>query len=77
MQTIWVTLLHELVPNDKLGRVSSIDLLGSLSLLPISYLLVGALADQRGPAWVFLAGGILNLVLIGIALSLRDIRTLA
>lgn len=54
LQTIWVTLLHELVPNDKLGRVSSIDLLGSLSLLPISYLVVGILADRLGPAWVFL-----------------------
>jgi MFS family permease len=77
LQTIWVTLLHELVPNDKLGRVSSIDLLGSLSLLPISYLVVGILADQLGPAWVFLAGGILKLVLNGFALSLRDIRRLA
>src|SRR5262249_28870479 len=27
-QTIWVTLLHELVPNHLLGRVASIDLLG-------------------------------------------------
>ena len=34
LQTIWVTLLHELVPNEKLGRVSSIDLLGSFLLTP-------------------------------------------
>ncbi|MDQ6661240.1 MAG: MFS transporter [Chloroflexota bacterium] len=77
LQTIWVTLLHELVPNDKLGRVSSIDLLGTLSLAPIAYLVAGSLADHFGPAWVFLAGGFLNLVLNGIALSLRDIRELA
>ncbi len=76
LQTIWVTLLHKLVPNDKLGRVSSIDLLGSLCLLPISYLIAGILTDHIGPSWVFIAGGILNLILNGIALSVRDIRNL-
>jgi MFS family permease len=76
LQTIWVTLLHELVPNEKLGRVSSIDLLGSFLLTPLGYLLAGSLADHLNPAWVFLAGGILNLLLNGIALSLRDIRSL-
>ncbi|MHB8599156.1 MAG: hypothetical protein ACYDER_20380 [Ktedonobacteraceae bacterium] len=29
LQTIWETLLHKLVPHDKLGQVSSIDLPGS------------------------------------------------
>lgn len=76
LQTIWVTLLHKLVPNDKLGRVSSIDLLGSLCLLPISYLIAGILTDHIGPSWVFFAGGILNLILSAIALSVRDIRNL-
>lgn len=77
LQTIWVTLLHELVPNDKLGRVSSIDAFGSFCLLPISYLLAGVLADHIGPAWVFVAGGVFNLVLSAIALCIRDIRALA
>ncbi len=76
LQTIWVTLLHKLVPNDKLGRVSSIDLLGSLCLLPISYLIAGILTDHIGPSWVFIAGGILNLILNSIALSVRDVRNL-
>jgi hypothetical protein len=44
-----------------------------MSLTPFSYLV----ADHLGPAWVFLAGGVLNLMLNGFALSLRDIRRLA
>jgi MFS family permease len=63
LQTIWVTLSHELVPNEKLGRVSSIDLLGSLALMPPAYALTGVLADRIGPALVFVAGGAIKALL--------------
>jgi len=75
-QTIWVTLLHRLVPNDKLGRVSSIDLLGSMALLPIGYALAGVLTDSSGPRSVFVAGGTLCVLLNIIPLFLRAIREL-
>lgn len=58
LQTIWITLLHELVPNQLLGRVASIDLLGSLCLLPVGYALVGVLTTasaRRGS--LFLVAG--------------------
>jgi MFS family permease len=51
-QTIWVTLLQELTPSDKLGRVASIDLLGSFCLQPLGFLLAGHVADSFGPRWV-------------------------
>ncbi len=73
---LWETLLQEFVPGDKLGRVNSMDQLGSLCLLPVGYALAGVLADQIGPGWVLILGGSLNLVLAGIALSFRDIRHL-
>ncbi len=75
-QVIWITVMQELVPADKLGRVSSIDFLGSLCLTPISFAIVGPLADHVGPGWVFIAGGILNLALTLMALCVRDIRRL-
>lgn len=74
---IWVTVLQEIVPSDKLGRVSSIDWLGSLALLPIGYALTGVLTDHIGPAWVFVGAGVMNLSLCLIALSARGIRELA
>lgn len=68
--------MTELVPNDMLRRVSSIDLLGSLGLLPTGYALAGVLTDQVGPAWVFVAGGAMNLTLYLIPLFMRQIRAL-
>jgi MFS family permease len=76
MQIIWVTLLYELVPADKLGRVSSVDLLGSLGLLPVGYILAGWFGDRLGPSTVFLLSGIVMVILNIIPLFLRDIRKL-
>ncbi len=73
---IWQTVLQELVPADKLGRVSSVDLLGSFALLPLGYALAGVLADHIGPAWVFIAAGSANLAFTVIGLGVRGIRTL-
>ncbi len=77
LQTTWVTLLHELVPNEKLGRVASVDLLGSLGLLPIGYVVAGWLTDRFGPASVFLIGGGIIAVLDSIPLFLRGIREIS
>lgn len=75
-EVVWLTTLQELVPADKLGRVSSVDWLGSLCLQPVGLALVGALVDSMGPAWVFVAGGAVNLVLTLIGLTSREIRNL-
>jgi MFS family permease len=73
-QTIWVTLLHELTPPEKLGRVASIDLLGSFCLQPLGFLLAGLVADSLGPAWVFFGAGLLNLALYTFPLFLPGIQ---
>jgi MFS family permease len=74
MYIIWSTLLYELVPNEKLGRVTSVDLLGSLGLLPFGYVLAGWLGDRSGPAFVFFIGGLSMVILNCIPLFLRSIR---
>jgi MFS family permease len=73
---IWGTLQQEKVPNDKLGRVSSITQLGIASALPGGLVVAGLLADYVGPATVFAIGGILVVVPAAIALCFRDIRQL-
>ncbi len=75
-ELIWVTSLQELVPPDKLGRVSSVDWVGSLALLPVGLALVGVLTDRFGPSWVFVAGGSLTLLLELFALTVPGIRSL-
>ncbi|EFH83883.1 MFS transporter [Ktedonobacter racemifer] len=71
---IWVTLMQELVPEEMLGRVSSIDQLGAWSLLPLGYALTGLATDSFGPGLVFLIAGLGNILLTLIALAVPAIR---
>jgi DHA3 family tetracycline resistance protein-like MFS transporter len=75
-EVIWVTTLQQLVPPEKLGRVTSVDWVGSLALLPVGLALVGVLTDRIGPSWVFVAGGALNTLLELIAFAVPSIRKL-
>jgi DHA3 family tetracycline resistance protein-like MFS transporter len=52
-----------MVPQEKLGRVSSIDALGSFVFLPLGFAFAGILTDRIGPANVFVLGGSLVLLL--------------
>jgi MFS family permease len=73
---IWYTVLQELIPGDKLGRVSSIDMLGSLCLTPIGYALGGVVTDRIGPRLVFIGCGIISALMPVAGLSVRGIRAL-
>lgn len=75
-EIIWVTTMQELTPADKLGRVSSVDWLGSLCLQPIGLVVVGALTDAIGPSWVFIGGGLFSAALVLLGLTSRSIRAL-
>jgi len=64
----WVQSLQEIVPPAQLGRVASIDELGSDALLPIGFGLAGIAADHLGTAPVFLLGGTLGAAIISLGL---------
>jgi MFS family permease len=53
----WIHLVQEKIPNEKLGRVSSLDQLGSTSLMPVGMLAAGWATEIIGPAPVFIIGG--------------------
>lgn len=73
---IWVNTLQEMVPHEMLGRVSSIDYLGSFVLLPIGYGIAGWATDSVGAPMVLLVGGILTALLALAGLSHPSIRQL-
>lgn len=73
---IWMNTLQELVPRQVLGRVSSIDLLGSLCLLPVGHGVTGWAADRIGASMVFIIGGAITLGLAAFGLTQREIRQL-
>ena len=56
----WTHLLQEKIPNEQLGRVSSIDTMGSMSLMPVGMALAGWATAAFGPALIFIVGGALT-----------------
>jgi DHA3 family tetracycline resistance protein-like MFS transporter len=73
---VWNTVQQEKVPNEILGRVSSITQLGLAVTLPGGLVLAGLLADQIGPAQVFALAGALVIMPSLAGLCVRDIRQL-
>lgn len=67
-QVIWTTMLQQLVPRKLLGRVSSVDWLVSIGLVPLSYALTGPASDLLGPGTTMvygaLAGAVITILLI-------------
>lgn len=73
---VWTHTLQEMVPAKLLGRVYSIDALGSFVLLPIGFSLSGWATDAFGATNVFLVGGLGTIVLILLGLTHPAIRNL-
>ena len=73
---IWTNTLQEMVPHELLGRVYSIDALGSWVLLPVGFAIVGWATDLVGAPTVFLVGGFATIALTLIGLSHPAIRNL-
>ena len=74
LNLVWANTLQEMVPADLLGRVSSVDGLGSYALLPVGYGLSGFAADHIGAPTVFVLGGAASVVLIGLGLLHPAVR---
>jgi DHA3 family tetracycline resistance protein-like MFS transporter len=73
---IWTHTLQEMVPGNLLGRVYSIDALGSFVLLPIGFALAGWGTELVGAPTVFLVGGAGTILLVLLGLSHPAIRRL-
>lgn len=73
---IWANLMQEKVPPEKMGRVSSVDSLGSFVLLPIGYAFTGWLIDAIGVSSVFIAAGVVTALVSLLPLLHPEIRKL-
>jgi MFS family permease len=74
--TVWETALQERIPEAAQSRVSSFDYLGSLTLMPLGYLVVGPAADLLGAKPTAAAAtGITLAVALAVAAG-RDVRSL-
>jgi len=73
-QIIWTTLLQQLVPRELLGRVSSLDWLVSVGLVPVSFALTGPVAGAIGPEWTMVAAGTVGALLMSALLFAPGVR---
>jgi len=73
---IWTHTLQEMVPGELLGRVYSIDALGSFVLLPIGFSIAGWATELVGAPTVFLVGGLGTITLAALGIFHPAIRNL-
>lgn len=57
---VWTTLIHRLVPTELLGRVSSLDWLVSIGLIPLSFALTGPIAEGIGTTATLVGAGLIG-----------------
>jgi DHA3 family tetracycline resistance protein-like MFS transporter len=72
----WTNALQDHVPDELLGRVYSLDYLGSAALIPVGYLVAGVASDAFGPSAVFLTGGLVSALILAAMTALPQIRAL-
>lgn len=71
---IWTNLMQELVPQEQMGRVSSIDMLGSFVFMPVGYALAGWATELIGPSMVFIIFSLLSALFAVVGLLFPSIR---
>lgn len=59
-EIVWSTLQQTLVPRELLGRVASVDWFVSSSLIPVSFIVVGPLAEGVGADTALVGAGVLG-----------------
>ena len=71
---VWATLKQRHVPGTMLGRVSSIDWLISIGLLPLSFALTGPVAGAIGTRGTLVAAGVVGAVVTCAAFLVPGVR---
>ncbi len=72
----WTNLLQERIPQELLGRVASIDYIGSAALLPAGLGLAGWATEYAGASTVFALGGAVTVGLVILGFSHPAVKRL-
>jgi DHA3 family tetracycline resistance protein-like MFS transporter len=72
---VWATAKQRHVPADMLGRVSSLDWLISIGLLPLSFALTGPVSGAIGVRATLIGAGVLGAAVTFAALFVRGVRS--
>ncbi len=72
---VWATAKQRHVPADMLGRVSSLDWLISIGLLPLSFALTGPVSAAIGLRATLIGAGVIGAGVTFAALFVRGVRS--
>jgi MFS family permease len=73
---LWDTSMQQQIPQEKLSRLYSYDMLGSWALIPLGYVAAGPLSEAIGVTETFVAATVVIVVATALVLLSRDVRTL-
>jgi MFS family permease len=71
---VWGVLMNTLVPDELRGRVSSLDWLVSIGLIPLSFSITGPIAELLGARTTLLGAGVLGGVAMMAFLAVPGLR---
>jgi MFS family permease len=72
----WDTTLQQHIPDDKLSRVSSYDVLGSFALIPVGVAVMGPISGAIGVADTLIGAALVVVVATLAVISVSDVRNL-
>jgi hypothetical protein len=72
----WDTTLQEHIPDEKLSRVSSYDVLGSFALIPVGVAVMGPISGAIGVADTLMGAALVVVVATLAVISVADVRNL-
>jgi MFS family permease len=73
---LWDTSMQQEIPGDKLSRLYAYDMLGSIVLMPIGYVVAGPVGEAVGTRATFVGSTVLVVAATALVLLSRDVRTL-
>jgi predicted MFS family arabinose efflux permease len=73
---LWITVMQEQIPGDRLSRVSAYDALGSYIVIPIGLVAAGPVSDVIGVAETIWLSGAIVLAAVVPLMAIRDVRGL-
>jgi hypothetical protein len=72
----WDTTLQQHIPDEKLSRVSSYDVLGSFALIPVGVAVMGPISGAIGVEQTLLGAALVVVVATLAVISVADVRNL-
>ncbi len=74
LNTVYLTIMQQKVPGDKMGRLSSLDWAISSAITPIATIIIGPLSNVIGVTSLFLSSSIIGMIITALLWQIARIK---